>query len=263
MELGHRLKQARLEAGLSQRQLCGEEITRNMLSQIENGTARPSMDTLRYFARQLGKPLSWFLEEETASPNQTLMAKARQAYSRKEPEAVLQLLKDYVPDGTFDAEQGLLRLLCLLDMAEDALEQGKEPYAVSLLAQAQQVDTCYRLPVLARRQILLQAQAQPETAAQLLKNLPADDTELLLRGEEAQQRHSWQESAALLEAAQDKSRKKWLLLRGKACMGCGEYERALALLQQVQPAPYELLEQCCVELGDYKMAYQYAKGQKE
>ena len=32
MELGEKLKQARLEAGLSQRQLCGEEITRNMLS---------------------------------------------------------------------------------------------------------------------------------------------------------------------------------------------------------------------------------------
>ena len=261
MELGRRLKQARLEAGLSQRQLCGEEITRNMLSQIENGSARPSMDTLRYFAQQLGKPLSWFLEEETVSPNQALMTQARQAYSRKEPETVLQLLKDYVPDGTFDAEQGLLRLLCLLDMAELALQQGKTPYAISLLEQAEQVDALYRLPALTRRQTLLQAQAQPEKAAQLLKNLPTDDTELLLRAEVAQQQLSWQESAALLEAAQDKSGGQWLLLRGKACMGCGEYEKALELLQQVQPAPYQLMEQCCVELGDYKLAYHYAKEQ--
>ena len=50
MDLGQKLRQARLEAGLSQRQLCGEEITRNMLSQIENGTARHSMDTLRFLA---------------------------------------------------------------------------------------------------------------------------------------------------------------------------------------------------------------------
>ena len=28
MTLGERLRQARLEAGLSQRQLCGEEVTR-------------------------------------------------------------------------------------------------------------------------------------------------------------------------------------------------------------------------------------------
>ena len=39
MDIGSRIKQARLEAGLSQRQLCGDTITRNMLSLIENGTA--------------------------------------------------------------------------------------------------------------------------------------------------------------------------------------------------------------------------------
>ena len=79
MELGQRIKQARLEAGLSQRQLCGEAVTRNMLSLIENGAARPSMDTLRLFAAKLGKPLSWFLEEDTVtSPNQALMATARE-----------------------------------------------------------------------------------------------------------------------------------------------------------------------------------------
>ena len=50
MDLGEKLKKVRLDAGLSQRQVCGERITRNMLSQIENGSARPSMDTLRYLA---------------------------------------------------------------------------------------------------------------------------------------------------------------------------------------------------------------------
>ena len=54
MELGQRLRQARQAAGLSQRQLCGDTITRNMLSQIENGTARPSMQTLEILAERLG-----------------------------------------------------------------------------------------------------------------------------------------------------------------------------------------------------------------
>ena len=39
MELGEKLRRARLEAGFSQRALCGDEITRNMLSQIAQ-TAR-------------------------------------------------------------------------------------------------------------------------------------------------------------------------------------------------------------------------------
>ena len=108
MELGERLRQARLEAGLSQRQLCGETITRNMLSQIENGSARPSMDTLRMLAVRLDKPISYFLEEQAVtSPNQALMAQARQA----DPGAVLALLKDYrAPDEVFDHERYLLEV---------------------------------------------------------------------------------------------------------------------------------------------------------
>ena len=62
MSLGEKLRQARMESGLSQRQLCGDEITRNMLSQIEHDTARPSMSTLQYLARRLGLPVSYFLE---------------------------------------------------------------------------------------------------------------------------------------------------------------------------------------------------------
>ena len=89
MELGEKLKQVRLEAGLSQRQLCGDTITRNMLSQIENGSARPSMDTLQILARRLGKPVSFFLEEQAVLlPNRTVMEQAREA-AVKYPESLM------------------------------------------------------------------------------------------------------------------------------------------------------------------------------
>ena len=95
MELGEKLLKARLEAGLSQRQLCGEVITRNMLSQIEHGTARPSMETLRYLASRLGKPISFFLEE--------------------------------------DLDTALLEAIRQLRKAEEALRQGKHRLAAQLL----------------------------------------------------------------------------------------------------------------------------------
>jgi len=79
MELGEKILQARKNAGLSQRQLCGEVITRNMLSQIEHGTAKPSMDTLKYLASQLGKPISYFLEEDLDTAPLETLAKLRQA----------------------------------------------------------------------------------------------------------------------------------------------------------------------------------------
>ena len=106
MELGARIRQARLERGLSQRQLCGDVITRNMLSQIENGSAKPSMDTLRYLAAQLGRTVSFFLEEEIQIPhNQQILLQARQAKGTQ----ALQLLENYQPpDPVFDPERYLL-----------------------------------------------------------------------------------------------------------------------------------------------------------
>lgn len=97
MELGEKIRRARLDAGLSQRQLCGEEITRNMLSLIENGGAKPSMKTLTVLARRLGKPVSYFLDDTAPDPSE-LAASA-------------------------DA----------LRQAEEALAEGKDIYAAQLL----------------------------------------------------------------------------------------------------------------------------------
>ena len=261
MALGELLKQARLEAGLSQRQLCGEEITRNMLSQIENGAARPSMDTLRYLAKRLGKPVSFFLEEETASANQSLMQQARAAYEEGAFEQVLALLEAYQkPDEVFDAEMGLLRTLATLEKAEQALKQGKAPYAAALL---RDMDTgsIYFLPQLQRKRLLLLAQAQPRECAAILEQLPADDGELLLRAQAAQQQENWERSACLLDAAQEKS-EKWYLLRGEACYGLGQYVEAAEHFSKVEEKALARLENCYEQLGDYKMAYFYAKKQR-
>ena len=96
MELAEKLKSARLEAGLSQRQLCGDVITRNMLSQIENGSAKPSMATLQYLAQRLGKSVSYFLEEQAVvSPNLDAMEKARHAYEQKAYALALNALETF------------------------------------------------------------------------------------------------------------------------------------------------------------------------
>mgnify|MGYP002509001940 CR=1 FL=1 len=67
MTLGQKLRQAREEAGLSQRQPAGTEMTRDMLSQLEHDTARPSMRSLCYLAGRLGKSVSYFLEDGTVT----------------------------------------------------------------------------------------------------------------------------------------------------------------------------------------------------
>lgn len=54
MNLGEKIRLARQNAGMTQAQLAGDQITRNMLSQIENGLAMPSLPTALYIADRLG-----------------------------------------------------------------------------------------------------------------------------------------------------------------------------------------------------------------
>lgn len=63
MNLGEKIKKARLEAKMTQAQLAGDKITRNMLSQIENGKATPSVSTVNYISERLGLPGGYLLSE--------------------------------------------------------------------------------------------------------------------------------------------------------------------------------------------------------
>ena len=123
MTLGKTIKQLRLSRGLSQRQLCGDRITRNMLSLIESGKANPAMDTLQYLAAQLGVSMGALLgETETVSdPNDGYMVLARKAYAAGDP-----LPQGYrSPDSRHDAEYSLLQTLSATKQAENALRSGK------------------------------------------------------------------------------------------------------------------------------------------
>ena len=143
MDLGEKLKKVRLDAGLSQRQVCGERITRNMLSQIENGSARPSMDTLRYLADRLGKPLGYFLDTDSDS-----LHAARLAYGAKDGLGMLDALSDTdltTPEGAF------LQKLGFLLAGEQALREQRLPYARDLLERCGQLESAYWQPETERR----------------------------------------------------------------------------------------------------------------
>ena len=62
--LGEKIKTLRKEKKLTQTDLAGSELTKSMLSQIENGKATPSMKTLQYIADKLECETSFLLEED-------------------------------------------------------------------------------------------------------------------------------------------------------------------------------------------------------
>ena len=57
-ERGKRIKEARISKKMTQSEVVGDFITRNMLSQIESGIATPSVKTLEYLAETLDIPIS-------------------------------------------------------------------------------------------------------------------------------------------------------------------------------------------------------------
>jgi tetratricopeptide (TPR) repeat protein len=61
------VRQARLEAGLSLRDVAGQQVTKAAIHLIETGQSRPSIRTLRLIAGRTKKPLSYFLAEETTA----------------------------------------------------------------------------------------------------------------------------------------------------------------------------------------------------
>ena len=228
MELGEKLRQARMESGLSQRQLCDGEITRNMLSQIEHGTAKPSMKTLTFLAARLGKPVGYFLDEE------------------------LPVLPD----------QQILEAISLLNAAEEAIAQGKFPYARQLLQRAGE-----DLPfALERQSLLLLARIPGEDLTGIVARLPSLDEELLLRAEAALEQDAPSRARQLLDAAEDKAASRWDLLMGKLLLREKQYAQAAEHLKRAEAEyPKEaaaMLEICFRELGDFRQAYFYACARK-
>lgn len=266
MELGEKLRQARLEANLSQRALCGEEITRNMLSRIENGAAHPSMKTLRYLADRLEKPVSYFLEEETVvSPNQSVMESARRLYDAGEFDRAALVLEGYQgPDPVYDREEALLLVLTLLALAEQAIDQGRNLYAQELLEKAD-IPTAYCAEALTRRRLLLLGRLPGGN--RVCSQLPSLDEELLLRAAEAIRQGDSRRGAHLLEAMQQRDTPRWMLLRGETYLAERAYESAAQCFRLAEDAfPQEAvpkLEHCYRELGDYRLAYLYACRQKQ
>ena len=246
MSIGQRLKQARLEQGLSQRQLCGDTITRNMLSLIENGSAKPSMDTLQYLAARLDKPIGYFLETSA-----TGLERARQAYQEGDYRQALELLTMPLSE-----EGRLLQVLSLLALAEEAVKQGLLPYARDLLAQAEQVGaSClYYTQDLERRRLLLCCRAY-EDSAPFAERLPDLTEELLLRARAA----APEKRLALLAAARGEEA---ALLRGQTYLAMGQYPEAARCFHAAEVAfPRQTaqgLEVCYREEKDFEKAYFYA-----
>ena len=99
MTLGQKLRQTRLSKGLSQSQVAGGCVTRNMLSQIENDQASPSMRTLEHLARALDVSVGWLLSDEQTDAALEKMRRARTLFREEDYAGCLALFAQDAPSG--------------------------------------------------------------------------------------------------------------------------------------------------------------------
>lgn len=125
-ELGRRLKSARLSKKMTQSDVVGSFITRNMLSQIESGTATPSMKTLEYLAGVLELPMDRLLSEsdsfEAGQRDLSVLQNAKALLRERKFEELL-ALEDVT--RLFGDEFHAMRSIAYLELANELAGSGK------------------------------------------------------------------------------------------------------------------------------------------
>lgn len=127
MNIGKRIRQLRLSKLMTQADLAGDQITRNMLCNIERGTALPSLPTAMYLARRLGVPVGLLLAEEGGEfPYRKMieMPNIRRAFAAGDFTGCLSLLHSSFP-AERDDELSLLCAEAEFGAARNAFEEGR------------------------------------------------------------------------------------------------------------------------------------------
>jgi len=172
--LGERVRAARHDAGLSQAQLAGDELTKGFISQIESGLVRPSIRSLQHIASTLGRPLDYFIADEP------LAAIKRVTFHRLAAEAAAERLDWGASHGA--AEAGLSvavdpveRATFLRLLASAALYQGRREEAFDRVTEGLALVDVAKQPVDVARLLYVRGLAYGE-AGQLVASTEAFET---------------------------------------------------------------------------------------
>lgn len=126
MNIGEKIKELRVAKLMTQTELAGTYITRNMLSCIENGTAQPSLSTILYIASRLNVPAGFLLADEgdeIVYRKMNGLANIKRAYTNGDWRGCRSLCLSACPEP--DDEISLLLADCDLGIAIEEFWHGR------------------------------------------------------------------------------------------------------------------------------------------
>ena len=283
MDIGGKIKKLRTAKMMTQSELAGSEITRNMLSRIENGAANPSLETVCYLAGRLHVSPGFLLAEE---------ADERMYHKQSEVDAIKQAMKvgdyriaeDMCRHAACEEDDEILMLLaeCKLGLAIEAFSEGRLRECASLLDEAVEAGDAsfYRMDHVAAT-AGVSFRYMRRLSATLGSNVideegtnafPALNDEFCRYAVILSESESESPNRGLVEALCGISQEEsayTLHLLAEEQMRKGEFDGAYELLHRIltevisvpKPVLYFVfcdLEICCREREDFKGAYEYA-----
>ncbi|MCD7776479.1 MAG: helix-turn-helix domain-containing protein [Firmicutes bacterium] len=262
MSLGGKIRELRVSRGMTQKELAGEEITRNMLSLIENGSATPSLGTLVYIADKLDVSPAYFLDESEKTPSE-IESMICSLYNEGEYEKCIR-----AGSSLSAADAGSLLANCYLNLAAEKYLSGDMKGAKESLLFAKEesersgdiTDSVYNMTL---RIMGLHEIRGKDAVGERSEMLPT---------ERAMATDFYMFLLSLAEGVGGET-SEYITLFGlhisaRGMMAAGDYRDAAKALtlaagrikDDTKPALsymiYDDLEKCSAKVGDYKMAYE-------
>lgn len=280
MNIGEKIKELRVAKLMTQSELAGDHITRNMLSCIENGTAHPSLSTILYIAGRLNVPAGFLLAEEgdeIVYRKMNSLANIKRAYEAGDVWGCRSLCLSGCPDP--DDEICMLLADCDLGIAIEEFWQGKLRSACRFFDEALEYaeKTLYHTEhIEAQARIFFRYMRR--ISATLYSDVLDEEKELYIQAKtdfsryllalEALDEGRDADAATFLESAEDDS---FFAKHIRICLWMENRKFAeakellLDMLKSEEPlneiSLYTVLcelEICCRETDDFKGAYNYA-----
>lgn len=99
-KLGRKIREVRLAKKMTQSEVVGDFITRNMLSQIESGIASPSVKTLEYLSGVLEIPMSELVADSDIDSRDKLLS-AKAEFRAQQYENVINIIGEVSTEDIF------------------------------------------------------------------------------------------------------------------------------------------------------------------
>ncbi len=270
MTLGEKIRARRKELGLTQKDVAGTAVTRNMICAIERGDVSPSLATLAAIAETLSVPIEYLVsDEEDLTPYlvQDVLPKLRNAYAAGRYADCLTICRR-LPEKARRDEAAYLTAAALIGLAERAIDAGNLASVPAYLSEAEAYTKLTVLPtahLLARAELCRSIAASPQTPKW---EISGDRYFELANSSIALEKFRYLSESDFFPIRDPNLREH---ISAKELLSQNRYADALAVLLGIEDRKssgtigsyllyrvYTDIETCYRELRDYENAYRYS-----